>query len=176
MSTADIWRQFHSRLKVYIKTKVSDTEIANDILQDVFVKIHLHSGEIGKISNLQGWIFRITQNQIIDHYRKQKKFQELKDYSEETEPDNKTHQELAKCLLPFVDQLQPKYKNALIHTDLAGGSQKDYAAHNNISYTSAKTHVQRARKQLKDLFLICCTIDTDKYGNVLDYYDNPCKC
>jgi RNA polymerase sigma-70 factor (ECF subfamily) len=172
MSTEQLWLQFHSKLKNFIHKRVTEKGAAEDILQDVFLKIHLKSDELDKVSNLQGWVYKITHNQIIDHYRKSKLQSTItEDFPGQDENPEKEHQELAKCLVPFVNELSPKYRKALLKTDLGGISQKKFADESGISYTGAKSQVQRARKQLKELFLNCCTIHVDKYGTVTDYYD-----
>jgi RNA polymerase sigma-70 factor (ECF subfamily) len=172
MSTEQLWLQFHSKLKSFIYKRVAERAAAEDILQDVFLKIHLKSNELDKVNNLQGWVYTITQNQIIDYYRKSKVQSTVtEDFFVPEERTEHQHQELAKCLVPFVNELPQKYKTALLKTDLGGVSQKKFAEEAGISYTGAKSQVQRARKQLKELFLNCCTIHVDKYGTVTDYYD-----
>ncbi len=77
--------------------------------------------------------------------------------------------DLEKCLKPFIYQLDDKYKEAIILTQFKGFTQKQLACELNISYSGAKSRVQRGKVHLKKLFTDCCSIQSDKYGNIVDY-------
>lgn len=170
MNTEELWLQFHAKLKRFIERKVDDKSIAEDILQDVFLKIHQSGNKLSEVNNIQAWLYRITYNKIVDYYRSQKERSSSSEEVAEVEENHKEHQALAQCMVPFVKRLPDKYKVALMKTDLGGFSQKEYAEEIGISYTGAKSRVQRARRQLKELFTDCCNIHVDKYGTVMDYH------
>ncbi len=75
-------------------------------------------------------------------------------------------------------QLLPEnYKEAILLTELGPLSQKEYAEKLGISYSGAKSRVQRAKHQLHELFKECCTIHADKYGNIMEHTCNKiCGC
>jgi DNA-directed RNA polymerase specialized sigma24 family protein len=60
-STEDIWTAFRHRLRGYIRARSHTPEDADDILQDVFVKVHRHLGTLEDDAH----------NTIIDHYGKE---------------------------------------------------------------------------------------------------------
>jgi RNA polymerase sigma-70 factor (ECF subfamily) len=70
--TEAIWTKFSPQLKYFILKRVSDESIADDILQEVFKKNHLHIGTLIDDTKVERWIYQITRNTIIDHYRTQK--------------------------------------------------------------------------------------------------------
>lgn len=173
--TGEIYRQFHRELESFILKKVKDKAITKDILQEVFIKIHLQHHSIKDLSKLNAWIYQLTRNTIHDYYRK------LVIVVEETEiPHDVTElsvqpeQGLENCVLPFINQLPQKYKEALILTDIKGMSQTQLAAQLNISYSASKSRVQRARQKLKNLFISCCQIHPDVYGNIMSYSQRDC--
>lgn len=65
-------RRERNRLLNFIKTRVSDTGDAEDILQDVFYQLWQGYHTIESIEKLTSWMFRVARNKIIDRYRKQK--------------------------------------------------------------------------------------------------------
>lgn len=67
-----IWTKFSPKLKHFILSRVSDESIADDILQEVFIKIHSHIGTLKDYTKVERWIYQITRNTIIDHYRTKK--------------------------------------------------------------------------------------------------------
>ena len=182
MSTEQIWNDFSARLENFIATKVANRELAKDLLQEVFVKIHLKSAQLENNDKLTSWLYTITRNTITDYYRKKKlpidSNQELAflNASEENEADVISFN---KCLEPIVNNLPEKYKRALIKTSFENQSQKDFAVAEKLSYTAAKSRVQRARAMVKDLVVECCHPVSDVYGNIIsrdEECQNDCGC
>ena len=174
-----IWKDFHKELDGFIFSRIKEREITNDILQDIFVKIQNNIGSLKDESKLSSWIYQIARNAINDYFRKQKPQFDLNDYDSIEEEQPFDNGELEKCLKPFVNQLDDKYKEAIILTEFNGLTQRQLAQKLNISYSGAKSRVQRAKENLKKLFTDCCSIQSDKYGNVVDYQqkrncDNYC--
>lgn len=164
-----IWKEFHKELDGFIYSHIKEREITNDILQDIFVKIQNNIGTLKDESKLSSWIYAIARNAINDHFRKIKPPFEFNEYDSIEEEHNLYNGEFENCLKPFINQLDDKYKEALLLTEFNGLTQKQLAQKLNISYSGAKSRVQRAKEHLKKLFTDCCTIQSDKYGNVVDY-------
>ena len=59
--------------------------------------------------------------------------------------------------------------------DIEGLSMKEVAEELNISVSGAKSRVQRGRKMIKEIILKCCEVNTDKYGNIVDYEPHNCN-
>ncbi len=168
MSTQQIWEQFNDRIFGFIFSKVKDEQIASDIQQEVFIKIHLNIDSLKNRDALAGWIFTITRNAIMDHFRSQKKAFKNHDVLEENmELLEGVESELEKCCLGclhlFIEDLPEKYKEAILATDLGSFSQKDYAEQIGISYSGLKSRVQRGREMLNEHFKNCC-LATDANG------------
>lgn len=177
MTTEIIWRQFSAQLLQFIQSKVATKAIAEDILQEVFIKIHLHQRNLQKTNRLSSWVYQITRNTIIDYYRRKKwgttplsETLPLLDEEKETPPD------FTNCLKSFIHQLPPKYKEALLQTTYGQLSQKEYAQQNQLTYSTAKSRVQRGKVKLKELFMECCAVETDVYGNVVAARERKCMC
>jgi RNA polymerase sigma-70 factor, ECF subfamily len=168
-STENIWKEFNFELLRFIKKRVSDNEIARDLLQDIFIKIHLKISSLSEADKLTSWVYQITRNSIIDYYKKQKPTtQAIPEIVEQDEPET-FNEEFGNCVKPFVNQLPEIYRDAILQTELGQLSQKEFAEKSGISYTGAKSRVQRGRQQLVEIFNQCCKISTDKYGNILEY-------
>jgi RNA polymerase sigma-70 factor (ECF subfamily) len=175
MTTEKIWKDFNQQLLGFIKSKVSDTLIAEDILQEVFIKIHLKASTLSNSNKLTSWLYQITRNTIIDYYRKNQP-----DFSDEfpqhlTDTEEKKEQsDFSQCLQPFIKRLPLKYKEAILKTELGSLSQKDYAKELNLSYSATKSRVQRAKKMLHESFLDCC--DSNQSACKTEENDPNCGC
>jgi RNA polymerase sigma-70 factor (ECF subfamily) len=71
-TTETIWKAFHQELFNFINKRVKDKDISKDILQDVFIKIHLKLKTLSDKDKLASWVYQITRNSILDYFRKQK--------------------------------------------------------------------------------------------------------
>jgi RNA polymerase sigma-70 factor, ECF subfamily len=165
----DIWRDLASELRGFIRARISDHATAEDILQDVFVKIHQKLPTLRAGERLEAWVWRITRNAIADHFRRARPSESLpEDFSAAFENEVELP-DLNPCVRRFVGELPPAYRDALILTEWQGMSQDELAKKLGLSVSGAKSRVQRARSQLKELLLDCCRFEIDRRGNVIDY-------
>ncbi|HAX71537.1 MAG TPA: RNA polymerase sigma factor SigZ [Anaerolineales bacterium] len=172
-----IYTDFHSKLHRFIAGRVSDPDTAEDILQDVYLKIHSRIDGLREEDRLESWIYQITRNAIIDYYRRARPLDELSDSlasSPDDEPDAVS--QLASSVKGMLNCVPEKYREALELTELQGLSQVELATRLNISGSGAKSRVQRAREKLKEAFLDCCHFEFDRLGRVVDYHPNCEKC
>ena len=174
----DIWIIFEDRLKLFVLSRISDEMAAEDILQEVFLKIHSNIDNLKDDSKIQSWIFQITRNSMNDYFRSIKKTNQSLPFPEEAEEDYPSDLMAAtlKDMVKMMDELPAEDCEALCLTELGGMSQKDYAKKTGISYSGAKSRVQRAKLKLKDLLMKCCHYQFDKYGTVIGIYPAACCC
>lgn len=163
-----VWTDMNDRLTNFVKGKIHNTELAEDIVQDVFLKVFSKSNTLKNKDKLVSWIYQITRNEIIDHFRKASFYNPSLDIEEEIYEDTLTS-EVSECVRPVIDSLPQKYREALILSDIENIPQKEIAERLNISYSGLKSRVQRAREMLKSTCEQCCEISTDVYGDILDY-------
>lgn len=172
MTTERAWNTFHVQLKHFILKYIHDEVVAEDILQDVFLKIHMHILTLKDEKKLQSWLYQIARHTIYDHYRTQKNTLALPDTfdipEEPTQED--VEQTLLPCIQDMVERLPEPYREALVLTEYTGLSQKQLAERQNLSLSGAKSRVQRARVKLKQMLLECCHFVLDRRGNVIEYH------
>jgi len=178
VSLEEHWIALETKLKGFIQSKVHDEYIAEDILHDVFIKLHSRIDTLHDQSKFQPWIYQITRNAIIDYFRKINKDARISQYRFEDEQDspNEFMEETLQDMVKMMDELPPEYCEVLCFTELGSMSLKEYAYNAGISYSGAKSRVQRARKKLKDLLMKCCHYQFDRYGTVIDIHPVNCCC
>lgn len=173
-----LWEQYSRRLLAFIRRRVSNDADAEDILQEVFLRIHRSlccSDDWGKPDS---WVYQITRNLIIDYYRRRRETVEIsEDLATEADFEADDPQvRLALSLRATIDMLPERYRQALILTEYEGLSQKEAAERLGLSLSGAKSRVQRARLKLRDLLLTCCHFELDRRGRIIDYYERCCCC
>ena len=129
---------------------------------------------------MEKWIYRVTRNLIIDHYRGKRPKEALEDTIESpygsAEFEDDPAARLAFSLRDTVDELPEPYREALILTEYEGLSQAEFAERAGISLPAAKSRVQRARQKLKALLLECCHFELDRLGGIIDYEERCANC
>lgn len=167
---------FQKELLGYVIKKVKDKSIAEDIVHDVFLKVQMKSTQVKDSDKMLGWIYRITKNTIIDHFRFQSRIIHTWDVDWENDKQY-LNQCVERCLLEKLAELPAKYRQALELSEVQGLSQLDLAKQLNISYSGAKSRVQRARQMLKDKMETEYHVKLDNYGNVIRCENRvPCDC
>jgi RNA polymerase sigma-70 factor (ECF subfamily) len=176
--TEDLFRSLGARLKQFIQSRVSDSAAADDILQDVFVKIHSRVDTLRDETRLEGWVYQITRNAITDYYRTRRPAERSSAAIEpyEMPPEESAVEKLSPGIREMIDSLPSHYREALLLTEYQGLSQKELADRLGISISGAKSRVQRARAMLRDLLMECCHFEFDRYGTVIDYRPIACCC
>lgn len=167
----EIWTDLYQELKKFISSKVKDIDTTEDILQDVFLKIQLKVHTLTDCSKLTSWVYQITRNTIADHYRKTTSSEVQIDGLDLAEQDHEEplYHSLSNCINQKINKLSDKYRQAILLTYLNAYSQIELAEKLNISYSGAKTRVQRGREKLKDLILDCPNVEADSKGNLVAY-------
>lgn len=166
-----IWTDLHQELRLFIHKKVNDADLSEDLLQDVFLKIHQNIHALADSSKLTAWVYQITRNTIADHFRKKKPSQTLESLElAEQETEEPLYAALSNCLNQKIEALPDKYKQAILLTSFQGYAQIALAAELKISYSGAKTRVQRGKEKLKESILNCPNVESDQQQNLLAYY------
>jgi RNA polymerase sigma-70 factor, ECF subfamily len=166
----EIWEDLHQELKKFIFSKIKNIDVSEDILQDVFLKIHLNIHTLSDCSKLTSWVYQITRNAVADYYRKTNLESQIAGFDfAEREGEEPLYLSLDNCINQKINKLSEKYKQAILLAYFDNYSQVAVAEKLNISYSGAKTRVQRGREKLKELIVDCQNVETDNKGNLIAY-------
>jgi RNA polymerase sigma-70 factor, ECF subfamily len=177
-----IWRELHEGLLGFVERRVRSRQIAEDILQEVMLRIHRQADGIERAEAVGAWVHAIARNAITDHYRSAQVRREVAtgheiDPERAVEPEAADARgELAACVAPLLARLPPSYREALTLTELDGLTQVEAAQRLEISVSGAKARVQRGRAQLKELLLDCCDVELDRRGGITEYHARSGSC
>ncbi len=177
VASEQLWETFSVPLQQFIRRRVPDPHTTEDILQDVFLKIHTHIDTLHSRDRLASWIYQITRNAIADYYRAQRPTTELPEtlVAPTSLVGDDVVEELLPCVAAMVNDLPDSYREALRLTEYQGLSQKELSEWLGISFSGAKSRVQRARAKIKEQLLACCHFQFDHAGRIVDY-QSRCAC
>jgi RNA polymerase sigma-70 factor (ECF subfamily) len=163
-----VWTDLHQELKKFVLSKVKNEDTCNDLIQDIFVKIQLNLHTLNDCSKLTSWVYQITRNVVTDHFRKATLDIGLDSFDiAEDDSEEPLYQSLSNCINSKIRLLPAKYKQAILLTTFGNFSQLGLAKELNISYSGAKTRIQRAREKLKDLITDCENVETGSNGKLI---------
>lgn len=143
---------------------LQNAEDAEEVSQDVFVKVHTRMAKFAGRSSLKTWIYRIAVNQCLDHLKAQKRQKRFGIHvsifpfgtSNPVLAGNFRHpgvqledKEATERIFRHINELPPKQKTALILKSLENLSQQEIAEVMKMSVKAVESLLSRARANLK---------------------------
>lgn len=166
------WKAQREALYRFILRRVGDQAAAEDLVQEVLLKAFLGQETLREPSRLRPWLYQVTRNAIADYFRSRRPSEPLPEdlfSGEAEEEDSPARRELASCLLPLLDKLPESDRQALQLVEFEGMTQREAALRLGVSWSGAKSRVQRARKRLYQVLLQCCQVELDRRRRVTRY-------
>lgn len=176
METTAIWNQFSASIKRFILSHVNDVEVTNDLLQEVFIKVHLKSSTVKNQESIKSWVFTITNNVINDYFKKNVKSEIFSSEITATEESTNNEHCAKDCLLPLINNLPSTYKEAILLSEIKGLKQAEIAKKLNISLSGAKSRIQRGRNLLKQGYMHCCDYKLNESGYLIGEHKDKKDC
>jgi len=171
------WQEFSAPLRKFLRARTNTKADAEDLLQEVFVRIQQRLPDLREPVKLQGWVYRIARNAVIDHYRTRRQHLPLDFDLEAGDPEGRDAVDLSGSLRKFIAALPPAYREPLVRHEYQGESLQDVATALGLSLTATKSRVRRARLRLREMLDQCCRFEFDRRGKVIEAIPRkPCDC
>ena len=133
---------------------VANTDDANDILQEGFIKVYKNLDKFRREGSFEGWVRRIFVNTAIEQFRKKVKLYNVDEVQENTLEDKElTALDLlaTKDIINIVNELSPGYKAVFKLHVIEGFSHKEIAEVLGITEGTSKSQLARAKGVLKKI-------------------------
>jgi RNA polymerase sigma-70 factor (ECF subfamily) len=171
MATEKIWEQLSAELRRFLRSRIGDEQVADDLLQETFLRIHQRLGTLEDETRLASWVFQIARNLLTDYYRGKGRAAGAltSDVAAEEAAEENANEQVMQCMAAMIEQLPQGYREALKLYEIEGVRQQEIAGRMGISLSGAKSRVQRGREKLKGLLVDCCRFERDRRGNVIDF-------
>jgi RNA polymerase sigma-70 factor (ECF subfamily) len=179
VQTEAVWQAFRTPLWNYIARRVPNATDADDVLQDVFLKVHRNLPALENEERLAPWLYRVARNTLTDRYRRLDgtEFVEPSDDLTAREPEGPDpEQKIAACLKDMINDLPPAYRDALVLSEIEGLPQRVVAERLGLSLSGAKSRVQRGRRLLREALSACCHFEFDQRGKIMEYVPRATCC
>jgi len=177
MDPARLWEEFGPPLRGFLARRVPPGVDADDLVQEVFLRVVRSVGSLKRTERPEAWLFQIARNALHDSLRARLRRDGRTDALEVDLPaqddaaaDRAAEAELAPCLTAMIGRLAEPYRTAITLTSLQGVTQASAARHAGISVSGMKSRVQRGRDQLRQMLVTCCAVAVDARGGVSDFH------
>lgn len=150
----ELYRRFSPKMYAVCLRYASNTEEAQDILQDAFIKVYKKLESFRGEGSFEGWVRRIFVNTSIEYFRRKKYLQPVTEKEENTIEGKYVSvlDELAeKDILQLITQLSPGYRTVFNMYVVEGYSHKEIGDLLGISEGTSKSQLSRAKAILQDL-------------------------
>ena len=161
------WRQHRDELKRFLAHRSGNAAEADDLLQEVFLRVVAQEGAFCRVENPRAWLFQVARNLLLDRFRVAKAHVPLPDVLlAEERPEVDPVELLSQCLPRVLAELSSEDREAILRCDLQGLSQKAFAEQLGAPLATAKSRVQRARRRLRQRLAEACQIKFGSDGKV----------
>ena len=151
----------HRAFLSYLERRVGDRALAEDILQDAFVKVVGRPEQVPEGEAIVPWFYRTLRNAAIDRFRRRGAVDRAYEaFARELEthelPASETEREICACISRLAGTLKPEYGDALRAIDVEGTPVKVFAEQKGLSPANAGVRVFRAREALRKRVMESC--------------------
>ena len=140
--------KFHSMVFRLAYSYLKNREDAEDISQEVFIKLYSNKKPFSDEGHIKGWLIRVTVNLCKDCLRSQR----FTSHTELTADIPAILQENS-GIIDLINRLKPDYGGVIYLYYYEGYSAKEIASILKISHTAVTSRLNRGRKQLKEMLL-----------------------
>lgn len=165
-----LWQQYHQRLLGYLRRHLAVPDEAQDVAQTIFMKVFQHPPAPMSPEQLEAWLWRVTKNALVDHWRKQNKVPPLVSMDADdhgmdwldaqAKPqagvDANPRLHMSCCLEAMVQHLPDKYRQTIELADLQQRPYRDVAQQLGVTESAIKSRIKRGREKLRDQLVACC--------------------
>ncbi len=167
------WREHRAGIRRYLAHRASDPHLADDLVQETFLKAMRQGARFCAIGNPRAWLFEVARNALVDHARREKASVALpEDLADETETGAPVDA-LAGCLERTLCELGPEDGDVIRRCDLDGMKLQAYALAHGLTLPAVKSRIQRARRRLRERMVRDCQVRFDEAGQVCCHAPRP---
>lgn len=148
--------KYHHKLCVYALGLTNNHDAAEDIVQNVFIRVWKKRDNLKTDFSIQGFLYKSVYNEFIDDYRKQKFVLPLeKKYIDELttlieEEDQNSLEKLINLVKLEIQNLPPKCKEIFLLSKKEGLTNIEISEYKNISIKSVEAHITKAFSILRE--------------------------
>ena len=162
-----LYDQHHQKVRKFILTITNDEWVADDLIQETFIRVKKNMNNIREAERTSSWIFKIAYHLCMDHIKKNKKHtaigSELRDIPLKTPLLKQIEQQqMGACIQEKMNKLPDAMKTIINLYDIMEFTHKEISDILSITEENSKVKLHRARKKLKAILNKECSLKYDE--------------
>ena len=148
---AAVYQEFNQGVFAYCMKILADRQLAEDVVQETFLKVREHAQSIQRIESFRSWVFRIARNEALMQLRKRRSNGQIEDesvWSEETPHQQFVALERSEIVNRLLGSLKHEYREVLLLLVYENMSYAEIASVTGATESSVKSRIFRARKEM----------------------------
>ena len=148
---AAVYQEFNQGVFAYCMKILADRQLAEDVVQETFLKVREHAQSIQRIESFRSWVFRIARNEALMQLRKRRSNGQIEDesvWSEETPHQQFVALERSEIVNRLLGSLKHEYREVLLLLVYENMSYAEIASGTGATESSVKSRIFRARKEM----------------------------
>jgi RNA polymerase sigma-70 factor (ECF subfamily) len=146
--------EHHDRFRAFLERRVGRRDVAEELLQEAFVRGLARGGQLRDDESAVAWFYRSLRNALVDHHRRadaeRRGLEALAaEPRAEDDADPEMTAAICACLDGLVETLKPEYAEAIRRVDLGGEAVRAFAEGAGLTATNAGVRLHRARQALR---------------------------
>lgn len=150
-----VYLYYYERLCVYVLNFTSNREVAEDVVQEVFLKLWTRRKQLRPEGSLNGYLYTLTYHEFVNTCRKNKQRDKeleafrLRSLSELLESNEEVFQQKLERIKKAIEELPPRCREIFILNKLHGMRHKEIAKRLDISVKTVENQIGKAMSQLR---------------------------
>lgn len=156
---SELYSRYKYRIAANLLKLLKSEELAEEVLQELFVKVWDTRHLLDPERSFRAYLFRIAENMVIDYYRKASRDKKIRDQLTASHSEIYSHieetiftKESALLLQGAIDLLPPQRRQVFTLCKLEGHSYKEVSELLGISHSTINDHLLKANRFLKQHF------------------------
>lgn len=147
---------FHKGIFSFLVFKVNDRAVAEDLLQDTFIRLWESRKSLDENRSIKSYLFTIANNLALNHVRHQKivwRFKQNSSYEQalvETPFEKLTQMELEACIQKAIDKMSDKVRMVFLMCKVEGLSYKEIAERLGLSVATVESHMVKSLRMIRE--------------------------
>jgi len=161
MTLADRLTSNRDQFLSFLERRLGDRALAEDLLQDAFVKSVEKSDSLREEDAAVAWFYRLLRNAVIDHHRRgtvrdRALAQLAGELENAVEPPHEMRGAICACIGRLAGKLKPEYAEAIRRVEVDGLPVHAFAGEAGITPNNAAVRLSRAREALRKQVMASC--------------------
>jgi len=147
----ELYLKYRQRVYAYCLRVVCDSDEAQDLFQEVFIRVYERSALFGEERSFGGWLFTIAHNLCLNRLRDRKPQDPIEDAGLLTMPSEDLGDNWQARIQWALEQLPVEYREAFVLREYEGLTYVEIAEVLNSTLPAIKSRIYRSKEKLREL-------------------------